>query len=115
LNQFFEQFLGLLDLFYLEIFQKLNLFQLPLVFVKLLVLVEVDSETGDEIIKTILNVREKDEIEDPLSQISEEEAKKINPDLRVGDFIETGFMEYNPVSESTSTKTSWPLAAGSFL
>ena len=60
------------------------------------ILVEVDSETGDVIIKTILNVREKDEIEDPLSEISEEEAKKINPDLRVGDFIETGFMEYNP-------------------
>ena len=46
--------------------------------------------------KTILNVKEKDEIEDPLSEISEEEAKKINKDLRVGDFIETGFMEYNP-------------------
>ncbi len=58
--------------------------------------VEVDSETGDVIVKTILNVREKDEIEDPLSEISEEEAKKINKDLRVGDFIETGFMEYNP-------------------
>ncbi len=60
------------------------------------VLVEVDSETGDVIVKTILNVREKDEIEDPLSEISLEEAKKINKDLRVGDFIETGFMEYNP-------------------
>lgn len=60
------------------------------------ILVEVDSETGDVIVKTILNVKEKDEIEDPLSEISEEEAKKINNDLRVGDFIETGFMEYNP-------------------
>ena len=60
------------------------------------ILVEVDSETGDVIVKTILNVKEKDEIEDPLSEISEEEAKKINKDLRVGDFIETGFMEYNP-------------------
>ena len=56
----------------------------------------LDSETGDVIVKTILNVKEKDEIEDPLSEISEEEAKKINKDLRVGDFIETGFMEYNP-------------------
>ena len=60
------------------------------------ILVEVDSETGDVIVKTILNVKEKDEIEDPLSEISEEEAKKINKDLRVGDFIETGFMEFNP-------------------
>ncbi len=60
------------------------------------ILVEVDSETGDVIVKTILNVKEKHEIEDPLSEISEEEAKKINKDLRVGDFIETGFMEYNP-------------------
>lgn len=60
------------------------------------ILVEVDSETGDVIVKTILNVKDKDEIEDPLSEISEEEAKKINKDLRVGDFIETGFMEYNP-------------------
>jgi len=60
------------------------------------ILVEVDSETGDVIVKTILNVKEKDEIEDPLSEISEEEAKKLNKDLRVGDFIETGFMEYNP-------------------
>jgi transcription termination/antitermination protein NusA len=60
------------------------------------ILVEVDSETGDVIIKTILNVREKDEIEDPLSEISEEEAQKINKELRVGDFIETGNMEYNP-------------------
>jgi len=60
------------------------------------ILVEVDSETGDVIVKTILNVKQKDEIEDPLSEISEEEAKKLNKDLRVGDFIETGFMEYNP-------------------
>ena len=60
------------------------------------ILVEVDSETGDVIVKTILNVKEKDEIEDPLAEISEEEAKKLNKDLRVGDFIETGFMEYNP-------------------
>lgn len=60
------------------------------------VLVEVDSETGDVIIKTILNVKEKDEIEDPLSEISEEEAIKINKELRVGDFIETGYMDYNP-------------------
>jgi len=60
------------------------------------ILVEVDSETGDVIIKTILNVKEKDEIEDPLSEISEEEALKINKELRVGDFIETGYMEYNP-------------------
>ena len=60
------------------------------------ILVEVDSETGDVIVKTILNVLEKDAIEDPLSEISEEEAQKINKDLRVGDFIETGFMEYNP-------------------
>ncbi len=60
------------------------------------ILVEVDSETGDVIIKTILNVREKDEIEDPLSEISEEEAQNINKELRVGDFIETGNMEYNP-------------------
>jgi N utilization substance protein A len=43
-----------------------------------------------------LNVKEKENIEDPLSEISEEEAKKINEDLRVGDFIETGFLEYNP-------------------
>jgi len=60
------------------------------------ILVEVDSETGDVIVKTILNVKEKETIEDPLSEISEEEAKKINKDFRVGDFIETGFMEYNP-------------------
>ena len=55
------------------------------------ILVEVDSETGDVIVKTILNVKEEEEIEDPLSEISEEEAQKINKDLRVGDFIETGF------------------------
>ena len=60
------------------------------------ILVEVDSETGDVIVKTILNVKEEEEIEDPLSEISEEEAQKVNKDLRVGDFIETGFMEYNP-------------------
>ena len=60
------------------------------------ILVEVDSETGDVIVKTILNVKEEEEIEDPLSEISEEEAQKVNKDLTVGDFIETGFMEYNP-------------------
>ena len=60
------------------------------------ILVDVDSETGDVIIKTILNIRDKNEIEDPLSEISEEEAQKINKELRVGDFIETGNMEYNP-------------------
>jgi len=60
------------------------------------ILVEVDSETGDVIVKTILNVKDKDEIEDPLSEISEEDAKKLNEDLRVGDFVETGYMEYNP-------------------
>ena len=58
--------------------------------------VEVDSETGDVIVKTILNVKEQENIEDPLSEISEEEAKKIDKDLQVGDFIETGFLEYNP-------------------
>ena len=58
--------------------------------------VEVDSETGDVIVKTILNVLEKENIEDPLSEISEEEAKKIDKDLSAGDFIETGFLEYNP-------------------
>ena len=58
--------------------------------------VEVDSETGDVIVKTILNVKEQENIEDPISEISEEEAKKINKDLQVGDIIETGFLEYNP-------------------
>jgi N utilization substance protein A len=58
--------------------------------------VDVDSETGDVIVKTILNVKEKDNIEDPLSEISEEEAKKIDKNLIAGDFIETGFLEYNP-------------------
>ncbi|NQW17265.1 MAG: transcription termination/antitermination protein NusA [Chloroflexi bacterium] len=58
------------------------------------VVVELDSETGDVTVHTVRNVVE--EVEEPGSQWTLEEARTHDPDAQVGDQIRTGLIESNP-------------------
>jgi len=58
------------------------------------VAVELDSETGDVTVRTFRTVVA--EIEDPLLEITVEEAQKDDKDVQVGDQITTGYIEHNP-------------------
>ena len=56
--------------------------------------VDLDLETGDQVVRTIRTVAE--EIEDEVTQISLTEAKKHYPDINVGEEITTGYMDPDP-------------------
>jgi N utilization substance protein A len=58
------------------------------------VVVELDPETGDVTVHTVRNVVE--EIEDPNSEWSLEEARTHDPNAQLGDQIRTGLIESNP-------------------
>jgi len=56
--------------------------------------VTINADSGDVTVKTIRNIVET--VEDPLSQLTVEEAKKIKPDAQVGEFIITGSIPHKP-------------------
>ena len=58
------------------------------------VLVSLDAETGDVTIHTVRNVVE--EVEDPESEWTLEEAQKVDANAQIGDQIKTGLIEENP-------------------
>ena len=58
------------------------------------VAVELDPETGDVTVRTFRTVA--GEIEDPLLQISIEEAQEQDADAQIGDQITIGQIEHNP-------------------
>ncbi len=58
------------------------------------VIVTLDPETGDVAARTVRNVVE--EVEDPDSEWTVEEAQKVMPDAKVGDQITTGHIDANP-------------------
>ena len=58
------------------------------------VAVELDAETGEVTVRTFRTVA--GEIEDPLLQISIEDAREQDADAQIGDQITIGYMEHNP-------------------
>ena len=58
------------------------------------VIVTLDPETGEVAARTVRNVVE--EVEDPASEWTVEEAQKVKPDAEVGDQITTGHIDANP-------------------
>ena len=58
------------------------------------VIVEMDPSDGDVVVRTVRHVVE--EVEDPLMQLTAEEAQELQEGAVVGDIIETGQLEYNP-------------------
>ncbi|MDC0960717.1 transcription termination factor NusA [Dehalococcoidia bacterium] len=56
--------------------------------------VDIDLESGDQVVRTIRTVAE--DIEDEVTQISLSEAKKHYPDINVGEEITTGYMDPDP-------------------
>ncbi|MDA1279633.1 MAG: transcription termination factor NusA [Chloroflexi bacterium] len=58
------------------------------------VIVEMDPSDGEVTVRTVRHVVE--EVEDPLMQLTEQEAQALQAGAVVGDMIETGQLEYNP-------------------
>ncbi|MBN4064827.1 transcription termination/antitermination protein NusA [Dehalococcoides mccartyi] len=58
------------------------------------VIVEMDPSDGDVVVRTVRHVVE--EVEDPLMELTAEDAQELQEGAIVGDIIETGQLEYNP-------------------
>ena len=58
------------------------------------VIVEMDPSDGDVVVRTVRHVVE--EVEDPLMQLTAEDAQELQEGAIVGDIIETGKLEYEP-------------------
>ena len=58
------------------------------------VVVKLDADTGDVMVQTVRNVVEK--VENPQSEWTVDEARKVKPDAQIGDKIVTGTIEQNP-------------------
>ena len=58
------------------------------------VIVEMDPADGDVTVRTVRHVVE--EVEDPLMELTAEDAQELQEGAVVGDIIETGQLEYNP-------------------
>jgi len=58
------------------------------------VIVEMDPADGDVTVRTVRHVVE--EVEDPLMELTAEDAQELQEGAVVGDIIETGHLEYNP-------------------
>jgi N utilization substance protein A len=58
------------------------------------VIVEMDPADGDVTVRTVRHVVE--EVEDPLMELTAEDAQKLQEGAVVGDIIETGQLDYNP-------------------
>ncbi len=58
------------------------------------VIVDMDPDDGDVIVRTVRHVVE--EVEDPLMELTADDAQELQQGAVVGDIIETGQLEYNP-------------------
>lgn len=58
------------------------------------VIVDMDPNDGDVIVRTVRHVVE--EVEDPLMELTADDAQELQSGAVVGDIIETGQLEYNP-------------------
>ena len=58
------------------------------------VIVEMDPADGDVTVRTVRHVVE--EVEDPLMELTADDAQELQEGAVVGDIIETGQLEYNP-------------------
>jgi N utilization substance protein A len=58
------------------------------------VIVEMDPNDGDATVRTVRHVVE--EVEDPLMELTVDDAQELQAGAVVGDIIETGQLEYNP-------------------
>ena len=58
------------------------------------VIVEMDPNDGDATVRTVRHVVE--EVEDPLMELTVDDAQELQEGAVVGDIIETGQLEYNP-------------------
>ena len=58
------------------------------------VIVEMDPSDGDVTVRTVRHVVE--EVEDPLMELTADDAQELQEGAVVGDIIETGQLEYNP-------------------
>jgi N utilization substance protein A len=58
------------------------------------VIVEMDPNDGEVVVRTVRHVVE--EVEDPLMELTADDAQELQDGAVVGDIIETGQLEYNP-------------------
>jgi N utilization substance protein A len=58
------------------------------------VIVELDPGDGEAVVRTVRHVVE--EVEDPLMELTADEAQELQEGAMVGDIIETGQLEYDP-------------------
>ncbi|MBT5628094.1 MAG: transcription termination/antitermination protein NusA [Chloroflexi bacterium] len=58
------------------------------------VIVDMDPDDGDVVVRTVRHVVE--EVEDPLMELTADDAQELQEGAIVGDIIETGQLEYNP-------------------
>jgi N utilization substance protein A len=58
------------------------------------VIVDMDPNDGDVTVRTVRHVVE--EVEDPLMELTVDDAQELQTGATVGDIIETGQLEYNP-------------------
>ena len=58
------------------------------------VIVELDANDGEAVVRTVRHVVE--EVEDPLMELTTDDAQELQEGAMVGDIIETGQLEYDP-------------------
>jgi N utilization substance protein A len=58
------------------------------------VIVELDANDGEAVVRTVRHVVE--EVEDPLMELTADDAQELQEGAIVGDIIETGQLEYDP-------------------
>ena len=58
------------------------------------VIVELDANDGEAVVRTVRHVVE--EVEDPLMELTVDDAQELQEGAMVGDIIETGQLEYDP-------------------
>lgn len=58
------------------------------------VIVELDANDGEAVVRTVRHVVE--EVEDPLMELTADDAQELQEGAMVGDIIETGQLEYDP-------------------
>ena len=60
------------------------------------VLVQINPTDGDVIVNTVRHVVNTEDLEDPLAQVTLEDAQDLQAGAQTGDYIVTGELEYNP-------------------
>ena len=60
------------------------------------VLVQINPDDGDVTVNTVRHVVDTEDLEDPLAQVTVEDAQGLQEGAQTGDYIVTGELEYNP-------------------